>query len=84
MALDRLQRPDDAGLTPQQRVHATGQALADLAADAAGRARRPVPVLATHGVADQLTVLAHDVRTEGDPAAVREAVAVLIALRRTL
>ncbi len=68
----------------EQRVHETSQALADLAADAAGRCRRPVPVLATHGVADQLAVCARDVLLEGDGRAQRQALALLVALRRTL
>ncbi|WP_460461353.1 hypothetical protein [Angustibacter peucedani] len=77
-ALDRL----DGEL--EQRVHETSQALADLAAGAAGRGRRPVPVLASHGVADQLAVCAHDVQVEGDEVARREALALLVTLRRTL
>ncbi len=77
-ALDRL-----AGRV-EQRVHETSQALADLAADAAGRGRRPVPVLATHGVADQLVVCAHDVLVEGSAAAQRQALDLLVTLRRSL
>jgi hypothetical protein len=84
LSLERLQRPDDEGATPASRTHNCSQHLADLAADAAGRARRPVPVLAAHGVADQLTVVAHDVLAEGDDAAVAAAAAALTALRRAL
>ena len=42
-------------------VRADLQRLADLAADAEGRPRRAVPVLAAHALADQVLVLAHDV-----------------------
>jgi hypothetical protein len=84
MALDRLQRPDADGPALEQRVHAAAQALADLAADAAGRERRPVPVLATHGVADQLAVTAADVLAEADGPHQRQALDVLVALRRAL
>ncbi|WP_157371475.1 hypothetical protein [Angustibacter sp. Root456] len=84
MALDRLQRPDGEGQALEQRVHAAAQTLADLAADAAGRERRPLPVLATHGVADQLAVTAADVLAEADEPRRREALDVLVALRRTL
>jgi hypothetical protein len=41
-------------------------------------------VLAAHGVADQLTVVAHDVLAEGDEPAVVAAAAALTALRRAL
>jgi hypothetical protein len=84
LSLERLQRPDDQGVTPASRTHRCAQRLADLAADAAGRPRRPVPVLAAHGVADQLTVTAHDVLADGDDAAVAAAAAALTALRRAL
>ena len=49
-----------------------------------GRPRRPLPVLAAHGVADQLAVTAHDVLVEGGAAGVRRALDVLVALRRAL
>jgi hypothetical protein len=84
LALDRLQRPDDDGLALERRAHDAAQALADLAADAAGRDRRPLPVLATHGVADQVAVTAADVAVEGDEARRRAALDVLVALRRAL
>jgi hypothetical protein len=84
LSLERLQRPDDAGVTPASRTHDCSQHLADLAADAAGRARRPVPVLAAHGVADQLAVVAHDVLAERDEAAIGAAAEALTALRRAL
>lgn len=84
MALDRLQRPDAEGLALEQRVHDAAQALADLAAEAAGRHRRPVPVLATHGVADQVAVTAADVLAEGGVQHQGAALDVLVALRRAL
>lgn len=84
MALDRLQRPDADGLALEQRVHDAAQALADLAADAAGRERRPVPVLATHGVADQVAVTAADVLAEGGAQQQGAALDVLVTLRRAL
>ena len=84
MALDRLQRPDAEGRALEQRAHDAAQALADLAADAVGRERRPVPVLATHGVADQVAVTAADVMAEADEARQRQALDVLVALRHAL
>jgi len=44
------------------------QQLADLGADAEGRARRPVPVLDAHALADQLMVFVHDVAVFGQDA----------------
>lgn len=41
-------------------VRAGLQRLADLAADADGEPRRPVPVLGAHALADQALVLGHD------------------------
>jgi len=41
-------------------VYAVLQVLADLAADADGRPRRPVPRLAAQALADQVLVLGHD------------------------
>jgi hypothetical protein len=84
LSLDRLRRPDDSGESPASRTRACAQHLADLAALAAGRARRPLPELAPHGVADQLAVTAHDVLAEGDEAAVAAAASALTALRRAL
>ena len=84
LSLDRLQRPDGQGVTPVSRTHECAQHLADLAADAVGRARRPVPALAAHGVADQLTVVAHDVLAEGDEGSIAGAAEALTALRRAL
>ncbi len=55
---------------PVNRVLAVGQALADLAATAAGDQVRVVPRLAPYAAADQLTVLTGEVL-----AAVREATA---------
>jgi hypothetical protein len=84
LSLERLQRADDAGVTAAGRTHDCAQHLADLAADAAGRARRPVPALAAHASADQLTVVVHDVLAEGDEPAVAAAAEALTALRRAL
>ena len=84
LSLERLQRPDDQGVSPAARTHECSQQLADLAADACGRDRRPVPVLAAHGTADQLAVTAHDVLAEGDGLAIGHAAAALTALRRAL
>jgi hypothetical protein len=84
LALERLQRPDDQGVTPASRTHDCAQHLANLAADAAGQPRRPVPVLAAHGAADQLTVVAHDMLAEGDEPSFAAAAEALTALRRAL
>jgi hypothetical protein len=62
-------------------VRAALQQLADLAADAAGELRRPVPQLAVHALADQVLVLAH----EADAAGAGDAAAdLLVVLRRRL
>ncbi|HEX8498454.1 MAG TPA: hypothetical protein VF661_14760 [Actinomycetales bacterium] len=83
LGLPRLNRPADDG-SPADRAHAAAQRLADLAADSAGRACRPVPRLAAHAGGDQLVVLAQDLLDEGDAGAVRAATDVLVALRRSL
>jgi hypothetical protein len=57
------------------------QSLADLAADAEGAARRPVPELALRALADQVVVLAHDAACAG---AASGACDVLVELRRSL
>lgn len=44
------------------------QRLADLAADADGRPRRVVPVLAAHALGDQVLVLGHDALRVPGPA----------------
>jgi hypothetical protein len=82
--LGRLERPGPDGRTAAERAHDTAQAFADLAADAVGRARRSVPVLPAHAVADQVTVTGHDLVAEGDDAAIRAGVERLVALRRSL
>jgi hypothetical protein len=84
LSLDRLQRSDPSGVSPAARAHDCAQRLADLAADAEGRDRRPLPRLAPHGVADQLAVTAHDVLGEGDERTVVTAGELLTALRRAL
>jgi hypothetical protein len=80
----RLDRAGDDGRSPATSGHETAQALADLAADAAGRRRLPVPVLPAHAVADQVAVTALDLVAEGDDDAVRAGVEHLVALRRSL
>ena len=82
--LDRLERPGPDGRTTAERAHDTAQALADLAADAVGRARRSLPVLPAHAVADQVTVTGHDLIAEGGEGAIRAGVERLVALRRSL
>ena len=84
LSLDRLRRTDDSGASPASRARDCAQHRADLAADAAGRERRPLPELAAHGVADQLAVTAHDVLDEGDEHAVAATAEALTALRRAL
>jgi hypothetical protein len=58
-----------------QRIRAGLQELADLAADADGRPRRPVPELAGHALADQALVLGHDALSQegSDPARIAAA-----------
>jgi hypothetical protein len=80
----RLERPGADGRSPAALAHQVAQALADLAADAAGRGRRAVPVLPAHAVADQVTVTAHDLLAEGDEDAMRAGLQRLVALRRSL
>ncbi|HET8615419.1 MAG TPA: hypothetical protein VFL94_07825 [Actinomycetales bacterium] len=84
LSLERLQRPDASGASPAARTNECSQHLADLAAEASGRDRRPLPVLAPHGAADQLAVVAHDVLAEGDERTIADAAATLAALRRAL
>jgi len=67
-----------------QDVRGVLQQLADLAADAEQRPRRPVPVLAAHALADQVLVLAHDVEVHADPAAVAAATLALQHLARRI
>jgi hypothetical protein len=68
---------------PLARVRVALQHLADLTADAEGRARRPVPELPAHALADQLLVLGHDAL--GAPGVTPDAVrSDLEGLRRVL
>lgn len=61
------------------------QSLADLALDAEGVPRRPVPELEAHGWADLLLVLVADLlRAEPDERTLAAARDALVALRRTL
>ena len=62
-------------------VRADLQRLADLAADAEARERRPLPVLGAHALGDQVLVLAHDVAVLDAPAAHEAARTVLAELR---
>lgn len=54
-------------------IRAVLQRLADLAADAEGRARRRLPVLAPHALGDQVLVLTHDLAVHAGPAQRRAA-----------
>ena len=75
-----------AGDGPSRAEVAAGtvQRLADAAADAEGRPRRPVPLLADVNLADQLTVMVDDVLRTADPDAAATAAAELTALKRAL
>jgi hypothetical protein len=74
----RRHEADDVAV---RQVRATLQSLADLAADRDGGARRPVPALALHALADQVLVLTHDAVRAGANGAAAD---VLAALRRAL
>ncbi len=80
----RLSRPGTDAPSPADQAHQVGQALADRAADGAGRVRRPLPRLADHAAGDQLAVLVVDVLAEADPADLELALVDLLALRRSL
>jgi hypothetical protein len=67
-----------------RRIRETLQVLADLAADAEGRPRRRVPLLAPHGLADQVLVLGHDLLSGAGPEARAAGSAALTGLRRSL
>ncbi len=69
---------------PADLVRSELQYLADQAADAEDRERRPVPELAPHAWADQLTVLVGDALAALDPDGVAEVGRRLTALRRAL
>ncbi|HSK27649.1 MAG TPA: hypothetical protein VK894_12140 [Jiangellales bacterium] len=65
----RLARPIDAVAgtgSVADAAHAIAQDLADLAADAEGRPRRPVPRLADHAAGDQVAVTGHDLVAVAD------------------
>lgn len=64
-------------------VRAALQHLSDLA-DGAGEQRRQVPALRLHALADQLTVLGHEVLLGAEPATLDAVRATLLDLRRTL
>jgi hypothetical protein len=80
----RQARAARGGPTRAQVAAATVQRLADVAADAERRPRRPVPLLADVNLADQLTVMVDDILRTGDPAALRTAATELTALRAAL
>jgi hypothetical protein len=85
MPLSQLSRPPAGGdVARAALVHRTSQVLADLAADAEGRARREVPVLAVHGTGDQLAVLGADVLACAGGTALAQAHESVLALRRAL
>jgi len=75
-------RPEDA--RPAAEVRAGLQRIADAAAEAEHRERRPVPDLGLHVLPDQLLVLARDAAATGDGRALAEADEVLAALRAAL
>ena len=83
-----LSRLDRAGEGRQETradaARRTAQALADLAADAEGLPRRPLPPLGVHGVGDQVAVTGADVLAACGPGALRTAEDLLVALRRAL
>ncbi len=82
---DRLRilgsRVDDARLA---LVAALLQRLADLAADADHRPRRPVPLLGRHAWGDQVLVLGHDVIATADESALEAAESLLVEVRHAL
>jgi hypothetical protein len=84
----RADGKDDAGggTGTLGRVRQTLRTLAELAADAEGRPRRPVPELAPHALGDQLLVLGHDLLavTDGHPRERHAGLAALVDLRRSL
>lgn len=85
MPLTQLGRPPAGGdVARSELVHRTAQVLADLAADAEGRARRDVPVLAVHGTGDQLAVLGADVLAVADRPRLAQAHEAVLGLRRAL
>jgi hypothetical protein len=65
-------------------VHPELQHLADIAADAERREHRPVPRLAPHALADQLTVLTEDALAVVGPETAADMGRRLAALRRAL
>jgi hypothetical protein len=67
-----------------EQIRGVLQVLADLAADAEGRPRRPVPALAPHGLGDQVLVLGHDLLAVPDPDARVAGLGALTDLRRSL
>jgi hypothetical protein len=86
--------PDDAAASTEpvdaqaiatiEQIRGVLQRLADLAADAEGRRRRPVPALAPHSLGDQVLVLGHDLLAVSDPAARTAGLTALGELRHAL
>ena len=70
--------------SPADHVRAAAQELADLAADAEGEPRRPLPHLALHGIGDQFAVVGADVARHGDAAALATAHEVVRRVRGQL
>jgi hypothetical protein len=75
---------DARAIATIEQVRDVLQRLADLAADAEDRRRRPVPALAPHGLADQVLVLGHDLIAVADPAARTAGLTALGELRHAL
>ena len=84
LSLARWDRPGEDGSTPADAVRRVLQEFADLAADATGTVRREVPVLRTHGLADQLAVLTRDALAVTGEEGRRQVAARLVTLRRQL
>jgi hypothetical protein len=76
--------PVEGGGSRADAVFAVVQSLADLAAAADSRPRRPVPRQPDGTLGDQLAVMLHDVRGTGDPSARERAEAEVAALAADL
>lgn len=72
------------GGTRADAAAAAVQRLADLGADAEGRARRSVPALGPTVLADQLAIMVDDVVRTGDATAIEAATAEVSALKAAL
>jgi hypothetical protein len=76
--------PGPAGGSRADLVHALVQRLADLAADAEGRPRRPVPRIGDRVVPDQLRVMRDDLVTTATEDILKVATDDVDAVRRAL